>query len=173
MPGWLERLGSRFRRAGGATSGAGVYAGLRALATDADIGSIEPEAGEPLRGVAVAMMEIGLEKGVATFVAIADGTVSMYTSTGGGVIGGGGHVAVLEAARRFRGAMADSRRLLRPSSEFPLPEPGTVRFHARSVDGGWTAVATEQALRTRQHPLAELYAAGQDLVTELRLSTPR
>ena len=173
MPSWFDRLGARFRRSGGATSRPATYLGLRALATKADIASIEPEAGEALRGVAVAMMEIGLATGTATFVAIADGTVSMYTSTGGGVIGGGGHAAVLEAARRFRGAMADSRHLLEPSSEFPLPEPGTVRFHARTLDSDWTAMATEQALRTRQHPLAELYAAGQDLVTELRLSTPR
>ena len=172
MPGWLERLRSRLRRSGGTTRGPETYKGLRSLATERDIGSIEPEPGEPLSGVVVAMMEIGLETGVATFVAIADGTVSMYTSTGGGVIGGGGHAAVREAARRFRRAMTDSRHLLQSSPEFPLPEAGTVRFHARTVDGGWTAQATEQALRTRNHPLAELYAAGQDLVTELRLSTP-
>jgi hypothetical protein len=149
-----------------------MYERLRALATEADLVSIKPETGEPLWGVAVAMMEIGLETGVASFVAMADGTVSMYTSTGGGVIGGGDHAAVRAAARRFRGAMADSRRLLESSSEFPLPEAGTVRFHARTVDGNWTGVAAEEALRTGRHPLAELYAAGQDLVTELRLSTP-
>ena len=173
MPSWLERLRALFRRPGGPTRGQATYLGLRRLATKADIASIEPEAGEALRGVAVAMMEIGLATGTATFVAIADGTVSMYTSTGGGVIGGGGHAAVLDAARRFRAAMADSRHLLKPSSEFPLPDPGTVRFHARTIDGDWTAMAAERALRTRQHPLAELYASGQDLVTELRLSTPR
>jgi hypothetical protein len=33
------------------------------------------------------LMELGLEQGVATMVAFADGTVSLYFSGGGGIIG--------------------------------------------------------------------------------------
>jgi hypothetical protein len=120
----------------------------------------------------VALMEIGMPKAVTTFAAVADGTVSMYTSAGGGVIGAGSHAAVRAAATRFRIAATESRGLLQRTDDFPLPGPGQVRFQARTADGGYTGAGAEEALRTGRHPLSTLYAAGQDLVTEIRLSTP-
>ena len=46
-------------------------------------------------------MEMAFPEGAATLVSLADGTTSMYTSTGGGVIGGGAHDAVVQAGRAF------------------------------------------------------------------------
>jgi hypothetical protein len=134
--------------------------------------SIRVPDGESWRGAAMAAMEIPLSNGIATIVAIADGTVSMYLSSGGGVIGAGGHAAVRAAADGFRTLAAESRGLLQPADEWPLPEPGHVRFHVRTVDGAYSATAAEASLRARSHPLSALYAAGQDLLTEIRLSTP-
>lgn len=172
MPGWADRLRSLLRGRSKATAASDTYHALRSISTGADITTIEPPDGEPLRGVAIAMIEIGLDRGVATVVAIADGSVSMYLSTGGGVLGAGGHAAVRGAAERFRVTMADARHDLQPTAELPLPEPGMVRFHARTADGDWTASASEESLRRGRHPLAELYAAGQDLITEIRLASP-
>lgn len=172
MARWGERLRSRVGAVAGRRRGADVYEGLRSLAIGLDIGSIQTPDGEPWRGAAVAMIEIGMEKGSATFVAIADGSVSMYTSGGGGVIGAGGHAAVLDAATRFRIVAFESRGLLQRTDEFPVPRPAEVRFQVRTTDGGYTGVAPEAALRTGRHPLSTLYAAGQDLITEIRLSTP-
>jgi hypothetical protein len=129
--------------------------------------------GQPWSGAAMAAMEFGLSDAVATIVAIADGTVSMYLSTGGGAIGAGGHAAVKAAADRFRTVAADSRGLLQRTEDFPLPETGQVRFHTRSADGDFTGFAEEAALRSGRHPLSPLYGAGQDLLTEIRLSTPQ
>ena len=56
--------------------------------------------------------------------------------------------------------------------DFPLPTPGEVRFQVRTSDGGYTAAAAEAALRSGRHPLTELYASGQDLITEIRLASP-
>jgi hypothetical protein len=47
-----------------------------------------------------------------------------------------------------------------------------VRFQVRTVDGIYSGVAPETALQAGRHPLAPLYAAGQDLLTEIRLATP-
>lgn len=143
------------------------------MALGIDTTSLELPAGEPWSGALVAMMEVGLPTAVATIVAIADSTVSMYTSTGGGVIGAGAHVSVRDAAQRFRLVAADARSFLEQSTDFPLPQPGEVRFQVRTADGGYSGVATEESLRTGRHPLAALYAAGQDLLTEIRLSTPQ
>lgn len=171
MPDWAKQ----FRRWIGtdkSASGPEMYRGLRAIPLELDLTTIHAPAGEPWRGAAVAMMEIGMAKGVASFAAIADGTVSMYTSVGGGVIGAGSHAAVRAAADQFRVAASESRTLLQRTQDFPLPQPGEIRFQARTAEGGFTGAAAEQALRTGRHPLSPLYAAGQDLVTEIRLSTP-
>jgi len=142
------------------------------MALGVDPATIVVPDGEPWSGAAMAAMEVGAGTAIATIVAIADGTVSMYVSTGGGVIGAGGHAAVRAAADRFRNVTADSHGLLESTMDFPLPELGQVRFQARTFDGAWTGVAPEAALRSGRHPLSALYAAGQDLLTEIRLSTP-
>jgi hypothetical protein len=173
MPDWGERVRSGIDRATGRPSGPEVYEGLRSVAFGVDPGTIAVPDGEPWSGVAMAAMEIGMGNAVATIVAIADGTVSMYVSTGGGVIGAGGHAAVRAAADRFRTVAADSRGLLMQTEDFPLPAIGQVRFHIRTADGDFTGTAEEAALRPGRHPLSQLYGAGQDLLTEIRLSTPQ
>jgi hypothetical protein len=170
MPGFGDRLRTRIGRAKRHQGGPDVIAELRAMALGLDIDSIRTPDGQPWHGAAVAMMEIGLATGVASFLAIADGTVSMYTSVGGGVIGAGEHAAVRGAAERFRMVAADARGLLQSTTEFPPPSPGEVRFHVRTADA-WTGAASEQALRSGRQPLSELYAAGQDLITEIRLAS--
>jgi len=95
----------------------------------------------------------------------------MYVSTGGGVIGAGEHEAVRAEAKRFRTVVADSRGLLTRSMDFPLPEPGEVRFQARLGSDGFSGAAPESALRGGRHPLSPLFAAGQDLLTEIRLAS--
>jgi hypothetical protein len=66
-----------------------VYAGLRngLLTAKAETTGLKPAANE-VWGV---MMEIGYSKAVASLVAVADGTVSLYFSNGGGIIGLGPH----------------------------------------------------------------------------------
>ena len=170
MAGWRDRL--RAAVSGGRAQPGDIFAGLRSMALTVDPATLHLPTGEPWSGALVAMMEIGLPTGTATFVAIADGTVSMYTSTGGGVIGAGEHAAVRAAADRFRAAAAESRGQLEPTREFPEPTVGEVRFQLQTDGGGYTGVAPEAALRTGRHPLSELYATGQDLVTEIRLASP-
>jgi hypothetical protein len=74
------------------------------------------------------------------------------------------------AAERFLREAGDARRLLAPTTEFPLPARDEVRFHVRTGGGSFTGSAPERSLRG-SHPLASLYAAGQDMVTEVRLMT--
>ena len=170
MPGWQDRLRGRFR--GSKATPETVFSGLRSMALSIELSDLDLPPGEPWSGALVAMMEIGLKNGIASFVAIADGSVSMYTSTGGGVIGAGEHAAVRAAADRFRRVAADVRDQLVSTMDFPLPTPGEVRFQVRTSDGGYTAAAAEAALRSGRHPLTELYASGQDLITEIRLASP-
>ena len=171
MAGWLERSKAAWGRLRGQRPPKDIYTDLRSMALTVDLATLQTPAGEPWTGAGLAMMEIGMERAVASIVAIADGTVSMYLSTGGGVIGAGEHEAVRAEAKRFRTVVADSRSLLSRATEFPLPEPGDVRFQARIGGDGFSAAAAESALRGGRHPLSPLYAAGQDLLTEIRLAS--
>ena len=172
MPAFGDWLRTRLGRPKRQPDGSDVFAELRAQALGFDVESIQTPDGGPWQGAAVAMMEIGLPNGIASFLAVADGTASMYTSVGGGVIGAGEHAAVRGAAERFRIVAADAHRHLQSTTDFPLPAPGEVRFHVRLGDDAWTGAVSEQALRTGRQPLSELYAAGQDLITEIRLASP-
>lgn len=171
MTTWRERLHSIWAWIKGPRGKRGVYRDLRSTALGLDRAAIRMPEGERWSGALVAAMEIGMPEATATVVAIADGTVSMYLSSGGGVIGAGEHAAVRGAADQFREVVGESRSLLERAGVFEPPSVGEVRFHARIGDDRLTAAAPESALRTGRHPLAPLYAAGQDVLTEIRLTT--
>ena len=171
MPDWRDRLRGIWAAIGGRRRSADVFSDLRSMALGLDPASIRTPPGEPWTGAAVAAMEQAVGGATATIVAVADGTVSMYLSTGGGVIGAGEHAAVRAEGQRFRTVIADSRGLLVRTAEFPLPRAGEVRIHARIGADRFTGVAPEALLRTGRHVLAPVYAAGQDLLTEIRLAS--
>ena len=120
-------------------------------------------------GPLAAMMETGYPEAVATLVAVADGTTSLYFSNGGGIIGGGEHPQVREAARRWLDAVADALESMSPQDEFPLPEEGMTQFVVVTADGRRGAAATEDDLGHGRHDLSPLFHAGHDVITELRL----
>jgi hypothetical protein len=114
-------------------------------------------------------MEMGMGTTVASVVSLADGTTSLYTSTGGGVIGGGAHQQVVEATQRFLDAIEQSIELTTPTDVLPLPQPNEVRFNILTYQGPRTASAQRPDLDQPQHPLRPLFMLGQGVITQLRL----
>jgi hypothetical protein len=150
-------------------SPADVYVGLRSQLLTLDPASVGLQASADLPTVWGALMELGYPEGAATIVSLADGTTSMYTSTGGGVIGGGQHEAVAAASMRFLAeAEGTTEGLTDASGEPALPANGTVSFVLLGYSGARTGVASEEELASMQHLLSRLYAAGQDVITALR-----
>ena len=118
-----------------------------------------------------AIMDMAFHGGVASLVSLEDGTTSLYTSTGGGVIGGGAHQSVVEATHAFLDAVAVYAPQFSPADSDDLPEPGHVRFHALGFDGRRGADALESDLQARSHDLWPLYYSGHQVITALRLAT--
>ena len=118
-----------------------------------------------------AVMDMAFPGGVASLVSLEDGTTSLYTSTGGGVIGGGAHPPVVEATHAFLDAVAVYAPQFAPADSDEFPDVGHVRFHALSFEGRRGADADESELQARAHDLWPLYYSGHQVITALRLAT--
>jgi hypothetical protein len=129
----------------------------------------------PVRGVWGVIMERGFAKGVATVVALADGTASMYISTGGAATGGGSYPPAHAAAQKLCEQAADLLGETTTTHEFPQPEKGRVRFYVLAADGVRVA---EDNLFARPHDggedrLAPLVAAGDAVLEGLKEATSK
>jgi hypothetical protein len=116
------------------------------------------------------LMEIGYPNGVATLAVFADGTTSLYFSSGGGVLGAGAHASVQEASAAMLTAAERFRSVCTPVTATPYPEPGRVRFYLRTAQGTVGSEASEQDLGYRRHALSPLFHAGHAVVTAVRLA---
>jgi hypothetical protein len=114
-------------------------------------------------------MEMGLDMGTASLVAVADGTTSLYLSTGGGVLGAGAHQAVRRASEAFLDAAEADLDRLQVVSDAPLPKTGAIRFHALTFESLRSAEVQERELVNGRSELAPLFAAGDEVLTQLRL----
>jgi hypothetical protein len=146
-----------------------VYQGLRRqiLAINpVDVG-IRPS--PELPDVWGVMMETGHDRGTSTLVGLADGTTSLYLSSGGGIIGGGQHAQVAAATRAL--LVAAQRRLpeLPESDGDALPATDRVAIRALTCAGRRSVEADEDDLGYGRHPLSELFLAAHAVITELRL----
>jgi hypothetical protein len=160
----MDNLGRVLRRGG---DGNAQYREMRARILGADPSTIQVADGN-WAGASVALMEMVVDDATASIVAVADGTLSLYLSTGGGTIGAGQYLSARMAGQRFLKAAAELAPWMAATTEFPLPTAGNVRFHVRTPDGDFTSEVPEHRLRARRDELAPLYLAGQDVLTEIR-----
>jgi hypothetical protein len=115
------------------------------------------------------VMDWGMETGVVSVIAFADGSASLYTSTGGGSIGGQAHEAIRNAAHAAVNAADEILSIAHGTSYVPLPKRGNVFFYLRTDAGIFTARAREKALREGKHPLSKLGDAMQSVIEPYRL----
>lgn len=137
---------------------------LGVTAADLGLGPTEPR--PQVWGV---LMEMGYRDAVATLAAFADGSASLYISSGGGVIGAGQHQPVRDEAERFLFVVQQNLAEFEPASETPLPSEGRVRFYVRTFDSTLTAEADDALLGNRLHKLSPVFLAGHAVLTQMRL----
>jgi hypothetical protein len=149
-----------------------VYLGLRNIwfttkPEDLDI-TFEPESKVPYAIV----MDMGMDGNTVTIVSSIIGDGSMYTSTGGGVIGGIEHENVRKASIDFvkvSGRFIDKMEL---TTEFPLPSGNNIKFYLITPGGVYTTEEVDaDMLASGNHELSPLFLAGNDVITELRITT--
>jgi hypothetical protein len=145
-----------------------VYSQMRRVALEAQMPNV------PSGGVHVVLMDWHADKATVTVVASADGSASLYLSSGGGYIGGSERAPSIRQAALHAVALATSLRFHFERTEAsPLPSLGDVTFYINTGAGVSCAVAAEARLRAGADPLAGLSGAMQKIVTEYRVNFGR
>ncbi len=143
---------------------------LRAKWLNADADEFGLEGEDAKAKVWGVMMEMALPSGVATLISIRDGTASLYTSTGGGVLGG---YSAKEQARSFVSESEKHLAGMKPTKEFPYPAVGRVKFYVLTREGVYAVEAADRAMWSERHALHPLYRAGHEVLTGLRLASEK
>jgi hypothetical protein len=146
-----------------------VYLGLRSQVLNLDpasVGLASPPAGRSAWGC---VMETGYSNGTATLVCLFDGTTSLYTSSGFGIIGGGSHDQVVGATTTLLEVLDDHLAETSPDRRQSLPAEGRTIIRALTSEGPRTFEASENDLGEGRSPMSPVFHAAHAVITELRL----
>jgi hypothetical protein len=144
-----------------------MYRKLRDQMLQSKQRGFEPDA------VQAVFMDWNIGNGTATVFAAADGSASVYLSSGGGYIGGGQKYPAIHNAALD--AVQIAARLLsqfKPAETIDLPSADDVFFYLKTSRELQLAIAKEANLRAGTDPLADLGAMMQEIVTQYRLHFP-
>jgi hypothetical protein len=119
------------------------------------------------------IMEMRVGKAVVSLVAVAEGSTSLYFSTGGGVIGGGEHESVRAANRKLLTFVETGLDLFVPIERPLQVMDGAVSFIVLTYEGLRGARDEQKKILDRRSPLWPAYFLGQDVITELRLTAEK
>jgi hypothetical protein len=147
---------------------ADVYLELRSMVLDLDPTTTDMQPTAELPNVWGIVVDWGTDNGVGTFVALADGTGSLYTSSGGGTIGGQGQPIVVEAGRRLLAAAERAHERFEPVATFERPRLREVRYWVLTYRGARTVAHGPDGPPAGDPTLAALGDAFQDYVTAFR-----
>jgi len=114
------------------------------------------------------LMEIGLPEGSFTLSSVADGSTSLYFSSGGGIIGGGEHENVRKASGNFLTGAQHFYKKAKKVRTFPKPKSGNVIFYFITFDGVFSYSALEDDLGNEKDEFSDLFFAAHNVITELR-----
>ena len=144
-----------------------TYARLRNMVftTKPESVGLNPTAGE-IWGV---VMETGYPEAVVTLVALAEGTVSIYFSNGGGIIGLGTHSGPQRAGNEFIALAQKFSSYGTSTQEYPLPKVSNTRFYFFVGSDTITVEAKEDDLGNGRHQLSPLFHKGHELISEIRV----
>src|SRR5689334_20341834 len=151
-----------------------TYLGFRKLALSS-AGSEEAESSKtgPNEPRAV-LMDMAPTRRTSTIAAYADGTASIYISSGGGYLGGSeSYKSIRVAGLQMIAAGHKFQPRMQLTKQFPLPAKGEVVFYVVMSGGVYTARAPQTELDQRTHQFTELYAAGQEIITQYRLNVAK
>ena len=107
------------------------------LKTDPSTVEIEPASDRP--NVWGVVFDVGLDDGVVTLISLADGTTSLYTSSGGGYLGAGENAEIAQKSIELATVTENYLQHMNPIGDFPLPDADKAIIYALAYDGVYRA----------------------------------
>ena len=117
------------------------------------------------------LMDLPVGERIATIFSSSTGAASIYTTSTFGVLGGEMHETVRAAAIRFVRAADHFFESATPTTEYPYPAAGRVRFYLLTFEGVRFIDTDLASIENGTSEYAELFGLGQEVITELRLLT--
>ena len=114
------------------------------------------------------VMETGFADGFFTLITLADGSTSLYFSSGGGMIGAGEFAAVRRAVGHYLAGAQYFFDRAEPVEQYPRPAPGKVVFYFLGFDGIASYTASERELGIGEDDLSNLFYAAHGVIDEIR-----
>ncbi|HEV3365230.1 MAG TPA: hypothetical protein VG795_14005 [Acidimicrobiia bacterium] len=139
---------------------------LQALRADAVEYGMEPS--DELPNVFGVVMDMAFPNGTATLVTFAEGTTSLYTSTGSGIIGGGGYQQVVQAAHTLLRTAEEHLDAFAPDTSVEPPAAGSVTIRVLTHKGRLAVTEDNNVLGEGHSPASPVFHAAHGVLTELR-----
>ena len=142
----------------------------QALSTDKEVMAYlgpfsEPSPDAPAWGV---VMETAYPGFSGTLAAFSNGQTNLYTSNGQAVLSVDMNEQVQQATAKLIAAANKAIPYLKSSVSSPLPAPWQAHFYVRTDSGNLVTEAIGEDFRNEEHPLFSLFAAGNELLTEMK-----
>ena len=115
------------------------------------------------------LMETGYPEAVATLVAVADGSASIYFSNGGGIIGAGEHPQGKKSSLTLVDSAKDYLAFANPDKKHLLPKPGNTKFYFITPNGVMAVEAKEDDLGNNKHRLSPLFHKAHELIYVMQI----
>lgn len=136
------------------------------LGSGPDEHGIDPDDHE--LGVWGVVFEVGLAEGASvTLVSLADGSTSLYASSGSVITGGGAVDEVATASRALVDAVRQRAEVLGPEQTTDLPEVDEVTLRALTTDGRRSATVHLNDAVTGRNPLSVAFMRGHAVIASI------
>lgn len=122
--------------------------------------------------VVAVLMDWPLGDQIATVLSSSGGDASLYTTSTFGIIGGVGHENVRKASIDFIACAQHFLDITTPAPDYAYPDQQTLRFYMVTPSGVRRVSYPMTEIEKKDSPARALFAYGQEVLTQLRQTTP-
>jgi hypothetical protein len=145
-----------------------VYEGLRKMSLDMTPEQLGLNLSKDKTVVYGIIMDWEMNGAVATTISYMSGDASMYTSTGGGVIGGGQHQNVSSVAKQLVTLAQTYLDKATKTDSTPLPDRDSVKFYFLTNKGIYVGQEVMSNFENNSSKWLGLFEEANKVLTELR-----
>jgi hypothetical protein len=148
-----------------------VYHDMRDMALNMTMEQtgVKLQPGKKIYGI---VMDWDVGDGTATLITFISGDASLYLSSGGAIIGGGGHDNIKLSAKAFINKAEKYLDKTSKTDSTALPGAGMLKFYFLTADGKYVAQEEMSKLDNNSSQWLDLFEEANKVITEIRSSVP-